>query len=535
MPGKTAEEMALDQREISVAEFFEKNRHLLGFDNPAKALITVVKEAVDNSLDACEEAGKLPKLDIEIEDLEKNKYKIKLKDNGPGIVKEQMPSIFGKLLYGSKFHKLQQSRGQQGIGISASVLYAQLTTGKPAIITSKTDEDSPAKQFKLKIDTMKNEPEIISEEVLDDDFEPGTEIDLVVEGKYLQRYHSVDEYLRQTAIANPYCEIHYKNPEGEEYHFERGANHLPPQPKEIKPHPYGVELGVLVRMLKNTDSNRVSSFLRNEFTKIGRTSAEEICRLADVEADAKPKNLKHKDQENLLEAMQKVKIQRPPTNCLSPIGEDLVKRGLEKEIDAEFVTSTTRDPEVYRGNPFQVEVGIAYGGELMEEENSTVDVMRYANKVPLLYQASSCAITKALEGTDWKRYGLEQPGSSGTPKGPAVIFVHLCSTWVPFTSESKESIARYPKIVKEIKLALQECARRLRTHISKKERGKKEKRREKIFSNYLPLVLENAVELAEEGEELSIDPVMKEVIDKELVKKAEKSKTEEIEEDEDGE
>ncbi len=520
MPGKTAEEMALDQKEISVAEFFEKNRHLLGFDNPAKALITVVKEGVDNALDACEEAGKLPYLDVNIDEVGDNKYEISLKDNGPGIVKEQMPSIFGKLLYGSKFHSRKQSRGQQGIGISASVLYSQLTTGKPAIITSRTDMGSQPKQFELKIDTVKNEPEILDERELEDNFQPGTEIKVVVEGKYIQRYHSVDEYLKQTAIANPYARIKYSNPEGESYDFERAAEHLPPEPKEIKPHPYGVELGVLARMLKNTDSNKVLSFLQNEFTRIGRTSGEEICRLAEVDPDKTPAKLGHNEQERLLNAMQKVKIQRPPTDCLSPIGADLIKSGLEKEIDAEFVTSTSRDPEVYRGNPFQIEVGIAYGGELEEMETDKVKVMRYANKVPLLYQSSSCAITKALEKTDWKRYGLDQPGSSGTPKGPAIIFVHLCSTWVPFTSESKESIARYPKIVKEIKLGIQECARGLQRHLSKKHKGKKEKRRKKIFSNYMPLVLENAVELAENGHELSIDPIMKRVIDEELVEKA---------------
>ncbi len=521
MPGKTAEEMALDQKEISVAEFFEKNRHLLGFDNPAKALITVVKEGVDNALDACEEAGKLPHLKIAIDEKGNNKYNIKFRDNGPGIVKEQMPSIFGKLLYGSKFHSRRQSRGQQGIGISASILYGQLTTGRPALITSRINENNPPKWFKLKIDTMKNEPEILEEKELDDGFEPGTEINIVVEGKYLQRYHSVDEYLKQTAIANPYAHIEYRNPEGEEYDFKRAAHKLPPEPKEIKPHPYGVELGVLVRMLKKTDSNKILSFLQNEFTRVGRTSGEEICRLAEVDPDRKPSSLKHQEQEAILNAMQKVKIQRPPTDCLSPIGSDLIRNGLEKEIDAEFITSTSRDPEVYRGNPFQIEVGIAYGGELMERENEKVKIMRYANKVPLLYQSSSCAITKALEKTDWKRYGLEQPGSTGTPKGPATIFVHLCSTWVPFTSESKESIARYPKIVKEIKLGLQECARDLQRHLSKKQKGKKEKRRKKIFSNYMPLVLENAVELSGQGQELSIDPIMERVIDEELVEKAE--------------
>lgn len=521
MVKKTAEEMALDQKEISIAEFFEKNRHLLGFDNPAKALITVVKEAVDNSLDACEEAGILPHIKVNIDEINPKKYKISIQDNGPGIVKEQIPSIFGKLLYGSKFHKRKQSRGQQGIGISATVLYAQLTTGNPAIIHSRTDKNSSVKKFKLKIDTIKNRPEIISEEEQEDGMEPGTKITVIVQGKYIQRYHSVDEYLKQTAISNPTAEIEYSNPEGEDFHYERGAHKLPPESKEIKPHPYGVEMGILARMLKNTNSNKVISFLQTEFTKVGRTSAEEICRLAEIESEAKPDKLKHKQIERLIDAMQKVKIQRPPTDCLSPIGETLIEKGLAKEIDAEFIASTSRDPTVYRGNPFQVEVGIAYGGELEEKKDKPINTMRYANKVPLLYQASSCAITKSLENINWKRYGLDQPGGNGTPKGPAILFVHLCSTWVPFTSESKESIARYPEIVKEIKLAMQECARKLQRHISKKKKGKKEKRRKKIFNNYLPLVLKNAVELSGEGEDLSIEPIMRQIVDQELVEKVE--------------
>jgi len=111
-----ARSMAARQRDISVSEFFTKNRHLLGFDNPQKALLTAVKEAVDNSLDACEEAGILPDLEVEIAEVSENRYRVAVQDNGPGIVQQQVPKIFGKLLYGSKFHRLKQQRGQQGIG-----------------------------------------------------------------------------------------------------------------------------------------------------------------------------------------------------------------------------------------------------------------------------------------------------------------------------------------------------------------------------------------------------------------------------------
>jgi DNA topoisomerase VI subunit B len=130
----TAEGMAAKQRDISVSEFFAKNRHLLGFDNPRKALLTAVKEAVDNSLDACEEAGILPEIWVHMEQTGENRFKLAVQDNGPGIVKKQIPLIFGKLLYGSKFHRLRMSRGQQGIGISAAGMYGMLTTGKPVKI-----------------------------------------------------------------------------------------------------------------------------------------------------------------------------------------------------------------------------------------------------------------------------------------------------------------------------------------------------------------------------------------------------------------
>ncbi len=518
----TAKEMAKEQRAISVAEFFEKNRHLLGFDNPTKSLLTVVKEAVDNALDACEEANILPEIKVKIKEMEENRYKVMIEDNGPGILREQIPRIFAKLLYGSKFHRLRQSRGQQGIGISASVLYGQLTTGYPAVIYSKPKSKGKTHVFHLKIDTIKNEPEIIKEDIKEDGLEhTGTKITLIIEGKYVQRYHSPDEYMKQTAIVNPWAKLSYKSPDGKKYDFPRVVKKLSRRPKEIKPHPHGVELGILIRMLKNTKSRNISGFLQNEFCRVGSTSAEEICRLAGLSLEDNPKKITHQSQQKLLKAMQRVKLMRPPTNCLSPIGDKILEEGLKKEINSDFISTITREPSVYRGIPFQIEAGIAYGGELKSEENeiknsNQVKLMRFANKIPLLYEPSGCAITKAVSSIRWRRYGLEQSGKN-LPRGPAVIVVHIASAWVPYTSEGKESIANYPEIIKEIKLAVQDCARKMLRHIRKKTKAKRETERLNIFESYIPLIIEGAKELTGEKKKIDPKPIINKVIKKELI------------------
>jgi len=461
--------MAEQHREISVAEFFEKNRHLLGFSNPQKAIITCVKEAVDNSLDACEEEDILPEIVLNIEETGDKRLRFQIKDNAIGIDKDVIPNIFGKLLYGSKFHKLQQSRGQQGIGISAAGLYAQLTTGNPVKIYSRKKGHDDTHMFKVRIDTQNNEPEILEDRLVDDyEFEHGTSIDMEIEGKYTGGHHSVKTYLKHTAIMNPYADIVLNEPDGNTIEFPRVSKELPPRPKEIKPHPHGVELGVLMRMIKNTNSRTVASFLKSEFTRVGRTSADDILEKAGVDGNKRPSTLEKSQMEDLLEAMQNTNLQNPPTNCLSPIGEELIERGLKKELNPEFVASVTRKPSVYRGNPYQIEAAIAYGGDI--NDDGTYNVLRYANKVPLIYKRSSCATTKAIRETDWSRYGLSESGER--PKGPVYILLHMASVWVPFTSEGKEAIANYPEIVKEMKLAVQEVGRKLKRHISKKRKKK---------------------------------------------------------------
>jgi len=495
-----ANELAKKQREISISEFFTKNRHLLGFDNPRKALLTTVKEAVDNSLDACDEARILPDVIVEIKQVSEDRFVVIVEDNGPGIIKQQIPKIFGKLLYGSKFHSMKQTRGQQGIGISASVMYGQLTTGKPAKITSKISKNKPAYHYHLHIDTQKNEPEITREIQIEWDKDQGTKIEIELEAKYQKGKQSVDEYLKQIAIANPYVSIAYTSPEKDKITFPRIINELPKEPKEIKPHPYGVELGAFIQMLKITKAKTLQGFLQQDFSRVSSKVAQEICENAKINFNLKPQEVTRDQAESLTKIIKETKIMAPPTDCLSPIGEEVIITGLKKEINADFYTAVTRPPFVYRGNPFQIEVGLVYGGEIRSDE--LITLARYANKVPLLYQQSACAVSKSVISTKWSSYGLSQ-GKGALPSGPCMLLVHMASVWVPFTSESKEAIAHYPEIIKEIKLALQEVGRKLSIFINKKKRSEYEEKKKSYIEKYIPHIaigLKEILDLKEKDE-----------------------------------
>ena len=527
----TAEHLAAKQREISISEFFTKNRHLLGFDSPAKALLTTIKEAIDNSLDACEEAGQAPRLLVEIrpeEDtfkgldlpsldpapgeankngdgegvgngkaggrangkgksrpapIREERFRVIVEDNGPGIVTAQVPRIFGKLLYGSKFHSLKQSRGQQGIGISAAGMYGQLTTGKPVTVYTRTGSRQPARRIVLVLDLKKNEPVVLSDEQTIWEKDHGTRVEITLTGSYKRGQHSVDTYLEQTAIANPHLHLTYINPRGEERAYPNATTDLPVAAREIQPHPYGVELGLLSRMLKDTACRNLNSFLKEEFCRVGPKTAEQILQTAGLPERKNPRRLVQDDERRLLDAIAATRIPAPPTDCLSPIGQDLVMAGLKSGVAADFYTSITRPAAVYRGNPFQIEVGLAYGGDLPKDELARI--MRFANRVPLLYQNSACAITKAVLTSNWRSYGLQQ-SRGALPGGPLVILVHIASVWVPFTSESKEAVAHYPEIIRELKLGLQEVGRQLQHYLRRQQREKDANQKQSYIQKYIP-------------------------------------------------
>ncbi|MGE3174227.1 MAG: DNA topoisomerase VI subunit B [Planctomycetota bacterium] len=519
--GATAEQMAKRQREISVSEFFTKNRHLLGFDSPRKALLTAVKEAVDNSLDACEEARLLPDIRVEIRRYKdhENQFTMIVEDNGPGIVRAQVPNVFGRLLYGSKFHRLRQSRGQQGIGISAAGMYGQLTTGNPVRVKSRTSKRAIPLEFDIRIDASKNKP-VSTDREIEWDKDHGTRVEIDLEGEYRRGQRSVDEFLKLCAVANPHVQFTFADPDGNERVYERATKELPKEVEEIKPHPHGVELGILMKMLQDSDNRTVSAFLQGDFSRVGPKVAKEICQGAGIKPETNPRRLSTEDVTRLKKSIDKTKIMAPPLSCIAPIGEDLIVKGLQKEVEAEFYVASSRAPVVYRGRPFAVEVGIAYGkiGETLEMTESgkivaitkkqqnqealmgaaddPIKLIRFANRVPLLFQQSACAITKAVIATNWKNYGLQQPRGS-LPIGPMVVFVHIASVWVPFTSESKEAIAGYDEIQNELRLALMDCGRKVGIHVRKGKKLASEFKKRNYIETYIPHVVEALKEILE--------------------------------------
>ncbi|MDZ7745578.1 MAG: DNA topoisomerase VI subunit B [Halobacteriales archaeon] len=693
-----ADELATSQRSISIAEFFEKNKQMLGFDSGGKSLVTAVKEAVDNALDATEEAGILPDIYISIEEAG-DYYRLVIEDNGPGITKEQVPKVFGKLLYGSRFHAREQARGQQGIGISAAVLYSQLTSGKPARITSKTGSDRTAQQFELTIDTDSNEPDVEFAEETTWERPHGTRIELEMEANMRARTQ-LHDYIKYTAVVNPHARLEFTEPKAHKK-YERATDQLPAETEEIRPHPHGVELGTLLKMLAATESYSLSGFMQEEFTRVGKKTATSVLdafrdrhfgremtwrppaateradiatevreatsnkgaeatdefataiaeaihernriahheivaivdeaasdtgetfgktfgeavrenavaaawyactrerapdlypiideattkrkddaaveglarRLAEKFADADDSRDRairavlddyvdraaamteeHDDEtfgetarENIveavwavmvtvpddapkvaavvddrdiaaqfLEAMRETDILSPPTNCLAPITAELVEAGLRKEYNADFYAAATRDAEVHRGDPFVVEAGIAYGGDIPAEGNA--EVLRFANRVPLVYRLGACSTTGVVKRINWRNYGLDQPGGSGMPNGPAVIMIHVASTNVPFTSESKDAVANVPEIEDEIELALREAARELKSHLNEQRTLEKRRRKQNVLVDILPEMARKLSEMTGR-EPLNIDDSLARIMNNVLVER----------------
>ncbi len=567
----TAEQMAQKQREISISEFFTKNRHLLGFDNPSKALLTTIKEAVDNSLDACEEAGILPEITVEVRDLAldakgageltkgEGRFIVVVEDNGPGIVKAQVPKIFGKLLYGSKFHRLKQSRGQQGIGISAAAMYGQLTTGQPIRVLSRTGKGKPVHSFDIQIDTRKNSPVVIRDETHDEwHQEHGTRVELEILANWQQGQRFVNRYVEHTALANPHATLHYVRPRTEKLTFPRSTDELPKEALEIRPHPHGVELGALMLMASESKGRDLKGFLQASFSRVSPAVAGEILKNAAIADRVKPRQLGEDRAlaEKLHTGIQATRIMAPPTQVLSPIGDVLMCKGLvsflnvietegpeEEQLDLDsakkkkatrkekeakaaapevpdappeegvekikghnyFITSVTRPPRVYRGNPFQAEVALAYGGSWPADK--PIELFRFANRVPLLFQRGACGITEAIVKTDWRHYLMSQPRGS-LPVGPMALLVHIASVWVPFTSESKEAVAHYPEITREIQLAAQECGRKLASHIRRRQHVEYQAQRRSIFELYIQEVASSIGKIVGR----SPDPIKRELL-----------------------
>ncbi len=368
---------------------------------------------------------------------------------------------------------------------------------RSAKVKSKISDEDVAHECELVMDTKKNRAQATKEDFVIWDKEHGTRLEVNLKGKYVQGKQSIFEYLKGVAIVNPHARITFVPPDGGSMVFERSTEEMPPPTREIKPHPEGVELGELLTMAKYTEAKKMTSFLNTEFSRISLRVAREILDHAGVPHEQRPTKLTLDQAGAIVDAVHKVRIMAPETDCLSPIGEGLIRKSLKNvlgDLKASFYAPPiTREPKVFGGNPFVVEVGIVYGGQLNKEE--AVQILRFANRVPLMYQQGACATTQAIENVDWRRYGLEQRGGKGIPYGPAIIFVHVASTKIPFTSESKEAIANVPEIREEIELALKACARKLKTHLNKAERKSKTRVKFEIVQDIIPMIAQKSAKI----------------------------------------
>jgi len=516
-----ARDISNKQKQIAISEFFEKNKHFLGFDSLQRSLITAVKEAVDNSLDACEEARILPEIKVEINRLKGDDVELISQDNGPGIPRDAIENVFGKFLLGSRFHAIRQTRGQQGIGITGVVMYAQLTTGAKTRVVSKIASESSAVFVELGLDTRKNKAikskerrEVWAEPLTGEEIVHGLKISTIMKAKYQRGKQSVHQYLKMTSIVNPHATISLivRGKDGEiieEAMWPRTSERLPRVVEEIKPHPHGIQLGTLQRMLRESEQIKMTSFLRHNFSGVSVRAAKEILSISDVEESKNPKRVNSDDAKKLIEAFQRVKLLPPPTDCLSPIDDLLIKKGLSKAIDSRFASTVTRLPAVSQGNPFQIEVGLVFGGDLTSD--GPIEVLRFANRVPLMYQQGGCALTKAIESIDWKRYGLEHPGGKGLPKGAAAVLIHLASTNVQFTSEAKEAVSDNEEVFDEIRKGLLEVGRGLKNHLKKKDQRKKAKEKFELVNVILPAIAEKTSKILGR-EEPDLAPVITQIM-----------------------
>ncbi|ANF23453.1 DNA topoisomerase VI subunit B [Thermococcus piezophilus] len=534
-----AKELFKEFKIQSVSEFFRRNAAMLGYTGKIRSLTTVVHEAVTNSLDACEEAGILPYVRVEIEELGREHYKVTVEDNGPGIPEKFITHVFGKMLAGTKAHRNIQSRGQQGIGISGAVMFAQITSGKATRVITSTGDDKIVEAW-VKIDVDKNEGKIVKKEKHPN---PkgwrGTRIELEVKNvKYVRSKQGVYWYLKLTAIANPHAHIELIEPDGKLIVFPRSSEEVPKPPVEMKPHPRGVLTDDVYRMAKRTRRNTVRRFLIGEFSRISDKKVDELVmyiaalRLIKTEEDKNvqeqfyerlmneevekvlksfgrnwrkvvkevekimekpPEKLTWHEAEEIVEAFKFMKFLAPPTHGLRPIGEENIEKGLMGILKPEFVTAVTRPPKVYSGGiPFQVEVGLAYGGEI----SNGFDLLRYANRVPLLFDAGSCVTTLAARSIDWKRYKVDD-----LERAPVVLMINVISVHVPYTGTGKQSIANVEEIYNEIRLAIMDAARKLQTYLSGKHRRLYQVKRKKTFEKYVPEIARALSILTGEPEE----------------------------------
>jgi len=596
--------------QISPSEFFYRNRDLAGFSNPTRSLYTAVREFVENALDACDQKGILPDVQLIIKAVDPEKpdpkpYIMTVKDNGPGIESKHVPLAFGTVLYGSKFG-LKQARGMFGLGATMAILYGQITTNKPVHVKSSQDGQNQD-EFHLLLDIQKNKPVILKHKV-NQVSKKGLSISICLEGDYSKAGSKIRDYVYQTSLITPYATITFEDPKGQKFRHTRIIKTMPKPPTIIRPHPYGIDVETIRRMIADTtftiprvddmmiekvrkelglskknlsftqimqkanrrwknltrlvrvvvammsfikmDFDKLSkiriddidvsnqkltywdfgksesivvdmdptsdyykqltntvqgetlvTFLTKRFQRVGRTTAEKFVKFAGFKPEKRLGTMTNQELVKLSDSLQKfTDFMSPDPSCLAPLGEEPLEKGIQKFLNPDFLAVIQRSASAYSGFPFVIEMGIAYGGDILSRGSK---VYRFANRIPLLYDEGSDVVLKVVNEIDWKRYKV-------SPDSPLVIVSHICSTRIPYKTVGKENVADRQEIEREIRLALQFILRKMAIFMNKKGKADMAKKRASLFSKYMPLIAQFCTELAGKKKEPDYKKMLKE-------------------------
>ncbi len=492
----------------STAEYFSKNLQQVGFSSPLKAVLTTLKEAVDNSLDACEQAGILPDIEVQVlrvgvgSSKNTDLVKIIVEDNGPGIEAEDLAKVFGEYLASSKFGRGQCSRGQQGIGISAATTWAQLTNAKGALVMSKTSQMRKAIRGQVDVDIKSNTGILKNKESVDWDKKSGVRVEFVIDGRVqLNGDGGLITYIEGTVLVNPHLSVRYKLLDNDWVQIDRVSNSVPDVPEATLPHPHTFKLGEFITHSTLYGKTSLEKFLKTGFSRISDQAIHDFVKkgLPKSLLDKSVSSLKDSDFKTAFQAVQDTELMAPSTKSVLTVGEDALSKSIGRLGEVDFFSVVTRKPAICDFKPVVVEVALARFKNRNLEADEPVQLLRFANRVPLQFDKSGCAITWAIESVNWKSYGVQQPKGS-LPLGPYVFAVSLTSPFIKFKNASKETIDASEELVEEIRRALMQAGQKLSRHIKKESKEADLERKLTHIEQFGPILVETLVRLTKSSD-----------------------------------
>ncbi|MFX1440101.1 MAG: DNA topoisomerase VI subunit B [Promethearchaeota archaeon] len=473
-------------RSLSPAEFFYRNRQMAGFGNSTQAVYSAVRELVENSLDACEDAQRIPHVRVDIAAQSSDILYISVADNGPGLPYQNVPESFGRVLYGSKYD-LRQKRGTFGLGVTMAILYGQITTDSPVVVHTQNCS-GPGKVYSLLIDIEENLPiiESVREEVRPTD---GTTVTLTLRGDLKRSSERVVEYARLTTIASPHAVIELAFNSNEMTRVGGWIQGIPENPMPSKPHPKSTDLELLRRLIIRSPSKKIHDFLIDEFQQLGPRTAIRFLKFIGLNRDVKMESLTRADIARLSSSLRRYDgFGRPDSRCLSPIGEGPFLVSIDSLFHPSWTQYSKQTTSEWQGNPFFVEGTIAFGGEFSHVDMPTL--YRFANRVPLLYDASEDVMTKIVKRINWKHYGLSM-------SLPVALFIHFGSTKVPYRAAGKQSLAHMAEIEVEVTSLIRKLGRALRKHTGRRDKARRDSRKMREFSEMFGIIAKYGSALAD--------------------------------------